>query len=297
MAIDETETDRRAPRRGTALLVLALLVTGCQSGTTGQQGPQNSGEPEKRAVSSAGKPEEQSSTNPADPKRQSIENLRRIAQAMKKYAKDHYDLLPPAAYMDENLRIKQFQGLTWPASELARQGGNYKLKGRTVPLFSWRVALLPYLGEVELAKQFKMDETWDSPHNQKLQARMPAVYAAPSTKADTGVTYYQVFVGQDTPFNGMEPPRVPSKFMDGTFSTFLIVEAGEAVPWNKPEDMPYDPGKPLPKLGGLFADGFHAAMADGHIRFVPRDAPEKQIRAAITSAGVEPPDPPGEAVK
>jgi hypothetical protein len=282
MAANRTAAGMSSP----AWLCLALVVAGCQSGTTGQQDQQSSGEPERQSFPLF-----------ADPKRQSIENLKRIAEAMKKYAKDHYDLLPAAAHMDQDIRIKQFQGLTWPASELARQGGNYQLKGRTVPLFSWRVALLPYLGQGELAKEFKMDETWDSPHNQTLLARMPAVYAAPGTKGETGLTYYQVFVGQDTPFNGMEPPRFPVKFMDGTFSTFLIVEAGDAVPWIKPEDVPYDPRKPLPKLGGLFADGFHTAMADGHIRFVPRDAPEKLIRAAITPAGVEPPDPPGEPVK
>ena len=33
------------------------------------------------------------------------------------------------------------------------------------------------------------------------------------------------------------------------------VEAAKAVPWTKPEDVPYDPKGPLPKLGGLFKDG------------------------------------------
>jgi hypothetical protein len=60
--------------------------------------------------------------------------------------------------------------------------------------------------------------------------------------------------------------------------------------------IPYD-GKAVPKLGGLFADGFHAAMADGTVRFVPRGAPEKAIRAAITPRGGEAIDPPGKAVK
>jgi len=274
---------RKALKR--SLLRLGLALAGCQG-----RGPETPG------TVKSGEPEARSSATLLNPKRRSAENLRRIAEATKKYAKDHFDLLPPAAYMDERLRIKQFQGLTWPASELARQGDKFTLKGRTVPLFSWRVAILPYLGEQDLAKQFKMDEPWDSDHNKDVVARMPVVFAPVTGEEAAGLTYYQVFVGQETPFNGMEPPRWPTKFMDGTFSTFLVVEAAEPVPWTKPRDVPYDPRKPLPKLGGLFADGFHAVMADGNVRFVPRGAPENLIRAAITPAGAELPELPGEQV-
>src|SRR5262245_10907932 len=39
-------------------------------------------------------------------------------------------------------------------------------------LLSWRVALLPYLDEQKLYKEFKLDEPWDSEHNKKLVAKM-----------------------------------------------------------------------------------------------------------------------------
>ena len=32
---------------------------------------------------------------------------------------------------------------------------------------SWRVALLPYVGEGKLYAEFKLDEPWDSAHNKK----------------------------------------------------------------------------------------------------------------------------------
>ncbi len=45
------------------------------------------------------------------------------------------------------------------------------------PLYSWRVALLPFLqGQAKLHAEFKLDEPWDSDHNQKLLPRMPKVY-------------------------------------------------------------------------------------------------------------------------
>src|SRR5262249_55645747 len=50
------------------------------------------------------------------------------------------------------------------------------------PLLSWRVALLPYLGEWDLYRKFKLDEPWDSPHNKALLPLMPEIYACPSFK-------------------------------------------------------------------------------------------------------------------
>ncbi|MEX0824545.1 MAG: DUF1559 domain-containing protein, partial [Pirellulaceae bacterium] len=38
---------------------------------------------------------------------------------------------------------------------------------------SWRVHLLPFLGEAALFEQFRLDEPWDSPHNLQLAEKMP----------------------------------------------------------------------------------------------------------------------------
>ena len=62
-------------------------------------------------------------------------------------------------------------------------------------LLSWRVAILPYLGEQNLYNQFKLDEPWDNDNNKKLLAQMPAVYGA-----DRVETYYQAFAGLSTAF-------------------------------------------------------------------------------------------------
>lgn len=64
----------------------------------------------------------------------------------------------------------------------------------------------------------------------------------------------------------------------------MIVEAAEPVVWTKPEELPYDPGKPLPKLGRLSDEGFFAAfsfLAADRVLFVPGTTPEKQLRSMI----------------
>ena len=53
------------------------------------------------------------------------------------------------------------------------------------PLLSWRVALLPHLDEGALYNEFHLNEPWDSAHNSKLIARMPAVYRCPSMATST----------------------------------------------------------------------------------------------------------------
>jgi hypothetical protein len=152
------------------------------------------------------------------------------------------------------------------------------------PLYSWRVALLPYLGCNDLYKQFKLDEPWDGEHNRKLLDRMPAVYALdPAEKGSS--TVFQVFVGPGAPFRGEYRPHYPASFTDGTSNTILVVTAGAAVTWTKPEDCPYDAEKPLLRLGGHFAGGFYVGMADGSVRLVSKRVSEKTIRAAITPAG------------
>jgi hypothetical protein len=56
----------------------------------------------------------------------------------------------------------------------------YSQKPDGTKLLSWRVHLLPFLGEVELYSQFHLDEPWDSDHNKKLILKMPDVYRCPA---------------------------------------------------------------------------------------------------------------------
>jgi prepilin-type processing-associated H-X9-DG protein len=63
------------------------------------------------------------------------------------------------------------------------------------------------------------------------------------------------------------------------------VEAAEAVPWTKPEDLPYAPGGPLPKVGGLVGSGFHALFADGSVRWIEAGQEESALRTLVPLKG------------
>ena len=156
------------------------------------------------------------------------------------------------------------------------------------PLYRWRVLLLPYIEQQELYEEFHLDEPWDSPHNIQLVPSMPRTYAPPpgkQWKVPEGHTVLHVFLGQGAAFEDHVTLRLVSAFPDGTSNTFLVVEAGEPVPWSAPHDLIYDPDGPLPELRCIFKRGFRAVMADGSMRWVSKDTSEATLRAAITRNG------------
>lgn len=150
------------------------------------------------------------------------------------------------------------------------------------PRLSWRVAILPYLDEQTLFKEFKLDEPWDSENNKKLIERMPKVLAPVRGKAEKGHTYYQMFAGKrtllDPTGNGISIGVVT--VADGTTNTFMVAEGGSPVIWTKPDDIPFD-GETPPKLGGMFGGDFHVAMADGSVKRIPKGIDPVVLKYAI----------------
>ena len=135
------------------------------------------------------------------------------------------------------------------------------------PLLSWRVLLLPYVGEKALFGKFKLDEPWDSKHNFALVEKMPKVFESPRvTVKRKGYTVYQVFDGPGALYLAGKSKYHISNIPDGTSNTILAVESSKAVPWTKPADLPYDVAKPIPDFGKAYGGNPLCAMADGSVR-------------------------------
>ncbi len=181
----------------------------------------------------------------------SINNLKQIGLAMQNYH-DANGTLPPTAICDKNGK----------------------------PLLSWRVAILPYMGQNDLYKQFKLDEPWDSEHNKKLSAQMPPIYVNPRVTPPTpGMTNFRVFYGKDTALD-LQKSLPLSRITDGASNTMMAFEAAESVPWTKPEEFAYDKKKPLPEFFGD-PSGFFVLLCDGSVHVMPQATEERTMRQII----------------
>jgi prepilin-type N-terminal cleavage/methylation domain-containing protein len=154
------------------------------------------------------------------------------------------------------------------------------------PLLSWRVAILPYLEQNNLYKQFKLDEPWDSDHNKQFSSLLVKVYELPGAEGEPGgTTHYRVLVGGGALFERSKGTRI-TQIRDGTANTLMVVEAKDGVPWAKPDELVYTPPK-LPPVG-YFKNGFHCLLADGSVRWCPPTIDAATLHALITRAGGEP---------
>ena len=126
------------------------------------------------------------------------------------------------------------------------------------PLLSWRVHVLPYLGETDLYKEFELTQSWDSPHNRKLIDRMPLVFqpgTIPGHACLLGVA------GEGCFLDGSVPRKLKA-FRDGISKTVGLVHVNDesSVIWTKPGDWEPDLTDPYEGLAidheGRTAIGF-----------------------------------------
>ncbi len=109
------------------------------------------------------------------------------------------------------------------------------------PMHSWRVLLLPYLGETALYAQYRFDEPWNGPHNASLAPKMPAVYRCPSDTESGGLQVsYAMLVGRHAISDG-PTPHAMSDVKDGLSNTIMVAEAADSgINWLEPRDLDAD---------------------------------------------------------
>jgi hypothetical protein len=192
-------------------------------------------------------------------------NFKRIGAAINAYVNDkgHF---PPAYSTDEN----------------------------GVPLHSWRVLILPYMGYGGLYEQLRLDEPWNSEHNTRFANQMPAEYRCPSDlQALGGETNYFVIRGPGGFLFHADVTTAPHEILDGAAQTLLAVEATNmGVLWTQPTDISAVElgwgSTALRRIGSGHLDGrFFILMADGQVHAVDATTTPSELQALATIAGGE----------
>lgn len=193
----------------------------------------------------------------------SSDNLRRIALAMLLYEREH-GTLPPACTVHAN----------------------------GAPLHSWRVLLLPFLGEAELFAKIRIDEPWDSAYNYQFHGMSPVVYQCPSARLGPSETVYSTVVGDHTAFQ----PGAGRTLDDFGIHLVLVVERREPICWMAPaaeltEQQASVGLKSGPNetdgIGCQHPGGFIAALRNGSSKFIARTMDTPVLQALLDGTAVE----------
>jgi Protein of unknown function (DUF1559) len=158
------------------------------------------------------------------------------------------------------------------------------------PLHSWRVLLLPYLGEDALFKAYRFDEPWDGPHNRLLADRIPVHYKCPSDSASPFTTSYCIItdndgrwlIGNSTKSDAYEENPI-----------FVAEVADSGILWLEPRDLkkeqalaginsPNRPAISSNHKGGAHVEFKYASPKFGEFTtFLPNATPREELRSLM----------------
>lgn len=180
---------------------------------------------------------------------QDRERQRLVLRAMRAYYDENYRLPPPVVY--------------------DKKSGQPR---------SWRVELLPYLGEKALFEKYRADEAWDSPHNLELVAQIPDVYRSSFDTANPPGLAVAALVHPDGVFSPDVTVR-RSDVLDGPLRTMALATVRLPIPWTRPQDIDAIGTEALSDLAWSDA-GVLAGFADGRVHLL-RDVSPELLRQLI----------------
>ena len=148
--------------------------------------------------------------------------------------------------------------------------------------------LTPFLGEQVLYEEFRLDEPWNSPHNQRLINNMPAVYAPASGLQEPGKTTLQTVTGPNAAFEGGLGCRIRD-ITDGSTTTVMLVETEDAhaVVWTQPGDYEYSAIDPSHGLRQHGDEEIFVLFCSGEIGRVPLKEGTRGLVKMFTRSGGE----------
>lgn len=157
-------------------------------------------------------------------------------------------------------------------------------------MHSWRVLILPFVGDRELYERYDFSEPWDGPNNRKLIVQMPSFYVFPGDDtAGATATNYLAVVGPETVWTGDQSIRFED--IGDLSNTIMFIEnRGSGIRWTEPRDLAFQTMEfslEADSPNGISSkfDSPAIALVDGHVSQLDRLVPPATVRAMLTSVG------------
>jgi hypothetical protein len=180
---------------------------------------------------------------------------------------------------------------TYPPAYLSDDDGN--------ALLSWRVLLLPYLGEQDLYDRFDLTKAWDDPANADLVAQIPDVYRAEGageagTSGRSGDTAYAGVTGAKHVFRAgaadLDGGLPRSAVIDGYTMTIGAGPVGSevSIAWTAPDDVDTTDHSSLGDPAGFDGPGDLVTpllFLDGTVHTFTDDTAPETVRSWSSIAG------------
>ena len=151
---------------------------------------------------------------------------------------------------------------------------------------SWRVLLLPYLGQQELYDAYRFDQPWNSEANRSLAAQAPEAYQCPACSSEADRTNYFAIVSRRSMWPAYQTVSLADVRDGGPNTLQLVEDPRNDVVWTAPVDV-----SPVEVMEGLPVDAPHGGkpmggrffqFVDGSTRFLSGTIDRSIVASLIT---------------
>ena len=158
------------------------------------------------------------------------------------------------------------------------------------PLHSWRVTLLPFLENNDLAHKLKQDEPWDSPHNRSLvdSDRAWEKFHCPSDEKEDETTRYETsYVMVVDRHSGLRGSKNSHDIQteDNSCDKIIVIEVCDSgIHWAEPRDLYLDEvslhinDKHRKGIASNHVGGAFVLFGDGRVEFL-NDSTDSKVLA------------------
>lgn len=150
------------------------------------------------------------------------------------------------------------------------------LDDRKKQLLSWRVSLLPYMGQRKLLDEFDVDSAWDSEANLRLsEVVVPCYQSERGRRKSPECTNWVAVLGTTSVIRESRATRNEYASVQDQIAFIELIDSD--IPWTQPRDVTIEEAIQLIRASGEIG-GLFCGTGNGRVMRVSANTSEKELR-------------------